>query len=244
MSSKLAGPNSVIEAMRSRRRIHRIYILEGKSGKKFDEITRLAGQRGIFIQTVDRARIDQMYRESNHQGVVALVEDYQYAAVEEIVEKAFTGNEAPFILMLDGIEDPQNLGAIIRSAECAGVHGVILPRHSASDVTDTVARTSAGAIEHMLLARVKNLVETIKFLKGKGFWIAGADMSAERDLFHADIPAPTVLVIGGEDRGIRRLVKDNCDVLIKIPLYGKISSLNASSAAAICIFEMVRRHRS
>lgn len=243
MSSKLAGPNSVIEAIRSRRRVHRIYMLEGKSGQKFDEIARLAAQRGIYVQTVERNRLDQMYRESNHQGVVAVVEDYEYATVEEMLEKACMRQEAPFILILDGIEDPQNLGAIIRTAECAGVHGIILPRHSAADITAAVARTSAGAVEHILLARVKNLVESIKSLKSKGFWIVGADISADQDLFTADIPEPAVLVIGGEDRGIRRLVKDNCDVLIKIPLLGKISSLNASNAAAICIYEMVRRHR-
>ncbi len=241
MGSKLSGANSVLEAIRSRRHVHRIYILEGKSSKKYDEILRLAKQRGIFVQEVERSRLDQMYKEGNHQGVVALVDDYEYATVEEILEKAYMQKESPFILILDGIEDPQNLGAIIRTAECAGVHGIVLPRHSSSDVTETVSRTSAGAVEHMLIARVKNLVETIKLLKSKGMWVVGADMEANQDLFSANIPLPVVLVVGGEDRGIRRLVKENCDLLVKIPLCGKISSLNASIAAAVCIYEVLKR---
>jgi 23S rRNA (guanosine2251-2'-O)-methyltransferase len=182
-----------------------------------------------------------MYTTANHQGIIALVDSYEYADLDEILEKAFLSSAPPFIVVLDGIEDPQNLGSIIRTSECAGVHGIIIPQHNSVEVTGTVARTSAGAIEHMLIARETNLVNCLRKLKEKGFWIVGADMAAERDYFNCEIPSPTVLVVGGEGTGIRKLVRETCDISVKIPMRGQISSLNASVAAGLIIYEVIRQ---
>ncbi|HZJ85144.1 MAG TPA: 23S rRNA (guanosine(2251)-2'-O)-methyltransferase RlmB [Syntrophomonadaceae bacterium] len=241
MKDKLAGVNSIMEALKSGRKIFKIFIQEGRGGKRIEELTSLANNRGIYIQYVEKARLDRMFTNTNHQGIVAQVEDYEYSEMGEILEMAALQGEEPFILILDGIEDPQNFGSIIRTAECAGVHGIIIPRHNATLVTDAVARASAGAIEHMKIVQETNLVNTIKNLKKQGLWVVGADMTGEKNYFDTDFPTPTALVIGGEGQGIRRLVRENCDLVVKIPMFGKIDSLNASVAAALMTYEMVRQ---
>jgi len=243
MQEKLAGVNSIMEALRGKRKIHKIYIQEGRGGKKIEELVQQAQKKGIYCQYVDKQRLDGMYTSANHQGIVAQVDSYEYSTVDEILEQAALRGQDPFVLILDGIEDPQNLGSIIRTAECAGVHGIIIPQHSSAEVTAAVARASAGAIEHMLIARETNLVNSIKYLKTQGLWVVGASMEGRTEFFDADIPSPTAIVIGGEGTGIRRLVSQNCDLLVKIPMLGRISSLNASVAAGLIIYEVLRQSR-
>ncbi len=241
MTEKLAGVNSIMEALRGQRKVHKIFIQEGHQSKKVEELVYYAQKKGIFVQYLEKSRLDAMYTAGNHQGVVAQVSSFDYSEIGEILEKAYINKQMPFILILDGIEDPQNFGSIIRTAEGAGVHGIVIPKHSSVEVTAAVARASAGAIEHVLIVRETNLVNTIKYLKEQGLWIVGADMDAASDYYATTIPAPTALVIGGEGRGIRRLVRENCDLLVKIPMFGKVESLNASIAAALLIFEIVRQ---
>lgn len=244
MKEKIAGVNSIMEALKAGRKIHKIFIQEGREGKRIEELKKLAASKGVFIQYVEKQRLDKMYTQTNHQGIVAQVESYEYSDLHEVLELAAMKGEEPFILILDGIEDPQNLGSIIRTAECAGVHGVVIPRHNAAEVTETVAKASAGAIEYMKIVQETNIVNTINDLKKQGLWVVGADMSGGSDYYATQIPSPTALVIGGEGRGIRRLVKENCDLIVKIPMYGKIASLNASVAAALLIYEVVRQRES
>lgn len=238
MQEKLAGVNSIMEAMRGKRRVHKIFIQEGRGGKRIEDLIKLAHKKGVFCQQVDKQRLDGMYTTANHQGVVALVDGYQYSSPEEILEQAALKGEPPFVLILDGIEDPQNMGAIIRTAECAGVHGVIIPQHNTVEMTAAVVRASAGAVEHMMVTRVTNLVNCIKDLKKQGLWVVGADLDGD-SYCHASIPSPTALVVGGEGKGIRKLVRENCDMLVSIPMSGEITSLNASVAAGIIIYEVI-----
>ncbi|CFX04080.1 Alpha/beta knot methyltransferases [Syntrophomonas zehnderi OL-4] len=243
MKEKLAGVNSIMEALRGGRRVHKIYIQEGRGGKRIGELLSLAAKRGVFCQYVEKNQLDRMYTQGNHQGVVAQVDVYEYSTLEEILEYAAMRGEAALVLLLDGIEDPQNLGSIIRSAECAGVHGIVIPRHNASAITPAVARASAGAVEHMRIAMETNLVTSIKRLKDYGLWIVAADMEDSQDYFRAAIPSPTAVVIGGEGKGIRRLVKEKCDLVVKIPMRGALNSLNASVAAALLIYEILRQRQ-
>ena len=244
MQEKLAGINSIMEALNGRRKIHKIYVQEGRGGKRIDELLQLAEKRGVYWQYVDRQRIDQMYTLANHQGIVAQVDSFEYSTVEAILEKAALSGQEAFILILDGIEDPQNMGSIIRTAECAGVHGIIVPRHNSSEITPAVVRASAGAVEHMLVAMETNLVNAIKALKKHGLWIIAVDMDGEQDYFRCRIPSPTALVVGGEGQGIRRLVKENCDLVVRIPMIGSIQSLNASVAAGLIIYEVLRHRQN
>jgi 23S rRNA (guanosine2251-2'-O)-methyltransferase len=241
VTEKIAGVNSIMEALKGQRKVHKIFIQEGRQGRKVEELIHYAQKKGIFVQYVEKSRLDAMYTAGNHQGIVAQVSSFEYSELGEVLEKAYFNKQTPFILILDGIEDPQNLGSIIRTAEAAGVHGVVIPKHSTVEITAAVARASAGAIEHVLIVRETNLVNTIKHLKDKGLWIVGADMEGAADYFSITIPTPTALVIGGEGRGIRRLVRENCDLLVKIPMFGKIGSLNASVAAALLVYEAVRQ---
>jgi 23S rRNA (guanosine2251-2'-O)-methyltransferase len=243
MQEKLAGVNSIMEALRGKRKIHKIYIQEGRGGKNIEELVQQAQKKGIYCQYVDKQRLDGMYTSANHQGIVAQVDSYEYSSLDEILEQAALRGQDPFVLILDGIEDPQNLGSIIRTAECAGVHGIIIPQHSSAEVTAAVARASAGAIEHIRIARETNLVNCIKYLKTKGLWVVGASMEGSIEFFDAHIPSPAAVVIGGEGTGIRRLVSQNCDLLVKIPMLGRISSLNASVAAGLIIYEVLRQSR-
>lgn len=241
MTQRLTSINSILEAIHGRRRVQKIIIQEGKSGKKIDELLKLAEKRGIFCQTVERRRMDQLAAPDPHQGVLALVDDFAYTDLDEMLEYARHSGEEPLLLILDGIEDPQNLGAVIRSAECAGVHGIIVPRHGSAEIGAAVSRASAGAVEHMRIHQAANLVNAIRTLKEHGFWVIAADMDGEQEYYRAQLPRPAALVIGGEGSGIRRLVKENCDLTVRIPLWGQVNSLNASVAAALLIYEIKRR---
>lgn len=243
MKEKLTGVNSVMEALKGRRKIGKIFILENRRDKRIEELIYLAQKKGVYVQYADKSRLDRMSPGVNHQGVIALVESYNYAQLDEVLQLAQDRREDPFILILDGLEDPQNLGSIIRTAECAGVHGIVVPRHGSAEVSEGMVRASAGAVEHVLLVRETNLVNTIKHLKDKGLWVVGSDMEAKNDYFSTSFPSPLALVIGSEGKGIRRLVKENCDILVKIPMHGKLNSLNASVAAALLIYEALRQRK-
>ncbi len=243
MQGKIAGINSIMEALKGKRRIYRIYIQEGLTNRRLSSLIKDAEKRGVFIQHVPKTKLDQLYKESNHQGIVAQVDAFEYAEVEDILILAAERQEAPFILILDGIEDPQNLGSIIRTAECAGVHGIIIPRHGSSPITETVAKVSVGAIEHMLIAQETNLTQVIKHLKTQGLWVIGTDMASSNNYYNVDWPEGVALVIGNEGHGIRNLVKKNCDFCVNIPMKGEISSLNASVVAGIILFEILRNKK-
>ncbi|NLO22598.1 MAG: 23S rRNA (guanosine(2251)-2'-O)-methyltransferase RlmB [Syntrophomonadaceae bacterium] len=242
MKEKLAGINSIVEALKGRRRIDKILVQENRQeSKRMAELLQLASKKGVFVQVVEKSRLDKLYTIGNHQGIIALVDAYSYSSLEEVLEYAALSKQAPFLVILDGIEDPRNFGAIVRTAESAGVHGIIVPRHHSVTVNETVARASAGAIEYMPIIQVANLVNTIKGLKEQGMWVIGADMEAKDHYYNLSIPTPTVLVIGGEGKGLKRLVKENCDLLLKIPMKGQMASLNASVAAALLIYEVLRQ---
>lgn len=236
----IVGRNPVLEILKGEKKIEKILILKGGLKGSINKIIAIARDRNITIEEVDRTKLDHISQGNIHQGVAALIGPYKYSTVDEILKKANKLNQPPFLLILDGIEDPHNLGAILRTAECAGVHGVIIPKRRAAQVTGGVYKSSAGAVEHILLARVTNISDTIEELKEKGLWIYGADIDGE-DYYQVELTGPVALVIGSEGKGISRLVKEKCDFLLKIPMYGQVSSLNASNAASILIYEVVRQ---
>lgn len=237
----IAGRNPVLEILKADREIDKLYVQKGELQGSINKIIGMARDKNIQIQEVDRRRLEQLSEGNIHQGVVAVVGAYKYASIDDILERAQERNQPPFVIILDEIEDPHNLGAIIRTAECAGAHGVIIPKRRSALVNQTVYRSSAGAVEHTLVARVNNLNNTIKELKDKGLWVYGADMDGEDFYFNTSFDGAIALVIGSEGKGLSRLVKENCDVIVKIPMLGNISSLNASNAAAILIYEVVRQ---
>jgi len=237
----VVGRNPVLELIKSERQIDKLYVLKGDLQGSINKILGIAKEKNIVVQQVDKKKLDSMSEGNAHQGVVALVTGYEYSTIEEILAKAASRNEQPFIIILDGIEDTHNLGAIVRTAECAGVHGVVIPKRRSAMVNQTVYKSSAGAVEHMLIANVNNITNTIEELKDKGLWIYGADMDGKDYHFNTSMTGSIALVIGNEGKGISRLVKEKCDVLVKIPMLGKISSLNASAAASILIYEIVRQ---
>lgn len=237
----IAGRKPVIEALKAGTGIEKIVLLSGVHGSIIEEIRRLAEKNNIEVQEVDRHEFRSLASHATTQGVIALVPSKQYAGLEEVLEIPGARNEKGFLLLLDEIEDPQNLGALVRTAECAGVHGVIIPKHNSAPVTSTVVKTSAGATEHMAIAEVTNLVNTIKRLKDDGYWIVGLDAGGEKPYAGVDYSTPLAIVVGSEGRGLRRLVKESCDHLVSIPLHGKIESLNASVAGALVMYEVVRQ---
>lgn len=243
--SLIYGINPVKEAIVSENKtINKIYFQKGNS--EVYEVIKLAKDNRIVVVEADKKKLDFMITEENQklknsQGIVASVTDYNYYEVEDILEYANSKDEKPFIIILDKIEDPHNLGAIIRTAECMGVHGIIIQKRNACQITDTVEKVAAGACSYVRVARVTNITQTINYLKEKGLWIYGLDMNGKNDLFNEKLETPIGLVIGNEGDGISRLVKENCDVIVKIPMSGKINSLNASVSAAISIYEVVRQ---
>ena len=241
MREILGGINSVTEALRGHRKIHKLYTLKERPTPRIEAIPTLAQAQSIPVQVTSRLELDRLHPQAPHQGVAAEVGTYIYADLDDIMNQAVDAGDKSILLVLDGIEDPQNLGSIIRSAECAGVNGVILPRHHSAAITPAVVRASAGATEHIAVAQETNLVNTLKGLKKAGFWVIGADMAGPQEYFRAVIPFPAVLVIGGEGRGIRRLVRENCDLLVRIPMFGQVNSLNASVSAALLIYELMRQ---
>jgi 23S rRNA (guanosine2251-2'-O)-methyltransferase len=237
----VSGRNPVMELLKSDKQVDKLYVLKGELKGSINKIMGKAKDMGIVIQQVDKNKLDSMAEGNAHQGVVALVTGYEYSEVVDMLQLAKTRNESPFILILDGIEDTHNLGAIIRTAECAGVHGVVIPKRRAAMVNQTVYKSSAGAVEHMKVAQVGNITQTIEDLKKEGLWIYGADMDGEKEYFRTDLKGAIALVIGNEGKGLSRLVKEKCDVLVNIPMTGKVGSLNASNAASILIYEVVRQ---
>lgn len=238
----VAGRNPVLEILKTDREVEKLYVLKGELQGSINKIIGIAKDRNIVIQQVDKNKLDSLSDGNVHQGVVALVTSYNYVSIDDILKRAKEKNQPPFIIILDGLEDPHNLGAIIRTAECAGVHGVIIPKRRSAQVNQTVYKSSAGAVEHMLVAKVNNIVNTIGELKDNGLWVYGADMDGTDYHFNTSLKGPIALVIGSEGKGLSRLVKEKCDVLVKIPMLGKISSLNASNAASILIYEVVRQN--
>ena len=238
---QIEGRNSVIELIESNRDINKLLIAKGEKHGSINKIISMAKQKKIVIVEVEKQKLNSMSQTGNHQGVIAIVPPFNYIEVEDILEYAKQKNEDPFILILDGIEDPHNLGSIIRSAETAGVHGIIIPKRRAVGVNATVSKSSAGAVEHMKIARVNNINEAIRFLKEEGVWIVGTDGEAKTLSYNQDLKGPIGIIIGSEGFGMSKLVKENCDFLVKIPMKGKITSLNASVSTGIIIYEVVKQ---
>lgn len=236
----IEGRNAVIEAFRSGKTVDKLYILDGCQDGPVMTIKREAKKHDTMIKYVTKERLDQMSQTGKHQGVIAVIAAYDYAEVEDILQKAREKNEAPFIFLLDNIEDPHNLGAIIRTANLAGAHGVIIPKNRAVGLTATVARTSAGALNYTPVAKVTNLSKTIEELKKEGMWFVCADMGGT-SMYQLDLKGPMGLVIGNEGDGVSRLVREKCDFIASIPMKGDIDSLNASVAAGVLAYEIVRQ---
>lgn len=241
----IAGKHSVTEALRSGRTINKIWIAENAQKHLTQPIIFEAKKLGVVIQQVDKRKLDQMAPGMQHQGVVAQAAPYAYAEVEDILQAAEAKGEAAFILLLDEIEDPHNLGSILRTADCTGVHGVIVPKRRSAQVTATVSKTSAGAAEYVPVARVTNLGQTIEELKERGIWVVGTDVSAPSEMYDTNVfDGPVAVVIGNEGKGMGRLIREKCDVLVKLPMKGQINSLNASVAAGVVMYEVLRRRRT
>ena len=231
------GRNAVTELLKSGRSVNKIFFADGNLDGSAQKIFALAKAAGVVVEFVSRDKLDKICG-GRHQGVAALAAAVNYSTVEEILELAASRNEPPFIILLDELEDPQNFGAILRTAEAVGVHGVIIPKRRSVRLTATVFKTSAGAAEYVKVAQVTNVAQTLKNLRELGLTIIGADMNAQINFNQADLSSATVLVVGSEGKGIRRLTRENCDLLVKIPMVGKINSLNASAAAAVLMYEI------
>lgn len=240
MENKIEGRNAVLEALRAGNPIDKLYVLDGCPDGPVRTIIREAKKGDTIINYVKKERLDQLSETGHHQGVIAMAASYEYATVEDILEKAREKGEAPFIFVLDNIEDPHNLGAMIRTANLAGAHGVIIPKRRAVGLTPTVARTSAGAINYTPVAKVTNLKQTMEQLKKEGMWFVCADMDGT-PYYQMDLKGPMGLVIGNEGEGVSRLIKETCDFVASIPMKGDIDSLNASVAAGVLAFEIARQ---
>jgi len=236
------GRNAVWELLQAGKPVNKILFQTEGTGGKFQDLISQAKAQKIPFQFVDKAALDRLTEKAKHQGVLAYVSPREYAEVEDILALARAKGEDPLILVLDEVEDPHNLGALIRTADAAGVHGVIIPKRRSVALTSTVAKTSAGAVEHVLVARVTNLVQTLKDLQKEGCWITGAEAGG-REVYQADLTGPRVLVVGSEGKGLSRLVKETCDEIVSLPMQGKINSLNASVAGSILMYEVVRQRR-
>ena len=236
----IEGRNAVLEAFRSGKSIYKLFVLEGCQDGPIQSIMRQAKKTDTIIQFVKKERLEQLSQTGKHQGVIAMAAAYEYATVEDVLENAKEKGEDPFIILLDEIEDPHNLGAIIRTANLAGAHGVIIPKRRASGLTATVARTSCGAINYTPVAKVTNLAQTIEMLKEQGMWFVCADMGGTT-MYQLNLTGPIGLVIGNEGDGVKRLVKEKCDYIASIPMKGEIDSLNASVATGVLAYEIVRQ---
>ena len=235
------GRNAVLELLNSDRDINKIYVQKGEKHGSITKIIAIAKENRIVVVEIEKSKLDAMSQVGSHQGVIAVVPPFNYVQVEDILDVAKEKNEDPFILILDGIEDPHNLGSIIRTAETAGVHGIIIPKRRTVAVNSTVSKVSAGAVEHMKIARVSNITETIKKLKDAGLWIIGTAGESDIIYYNQDMKGPLGIIIGSEGFGMSRLVKENADILVKIPMKGKVTSLNASVSAGIVIYEAVKQ---
>ncbi len=234
------GRNSVLEAIRSGREIDKLFVLKGSTSGALVPILQKCREKKIPIKEVPATKLDFMSGGATHQGVIASIAAREYCSLEDILKSAQNKNEVPFVIICDGLEDPHNLGAIIRTAEATGVHGIIIPRHRSVTVTATVAKSASGALEYMNICKVTNIPNTIDELKEKGFWIFAADMNG-KNWFEADYTSPTALIIGSEGNGVSRLVKQKCDEIVSMPMNGKINSLNASVAAGVLMYEVAKQ---
>ena len=237
----IEGRNAVIEALRAGTNIDKIYLARGETDAALGHIASTARAKGVVVVETDRRKLDGMSRTHAHQGVIALAAVRAYVDVEDLLALAAERGEPPLLVVCDELSDPHNLGAVIRTAECAGAHGVIIPKRRSAGLTAIVAKTSAGAVSHLPVARVANLASLLERLKKEGLWIFGAAAEAATPLYDADLKGPAAIVIGSEGSGMSRLVAERCDVLVSIPLRGKLNSLNASAAAAVLLYEAVRQ---
>ena len=242
-NDQIEGRNAVLEYLESGKDINKILVATGEKHGSINKIIAIAKDRKIIITEIEKSKLNKIAQTENSQGVIAIVPPYDYCEVEDILQTAEERKEKPFIIILDGIEDPHNLGSIIRTAETAGVHGIIIPKRRSALVNSTVNKTSAGATNFMKIARVNNLNETIKYLKDNDVWIYGTDMETNKMYYDEDMTGNVAIVIGSEGFGMSRLVKENCDFLIKIPMKGKITSLNASVSAGIVMYEVVKQRK-
>ena len=237
----IEGRNAVIEALRAGTAIDKIYLAKGDTDSALGHIANTARANGVVVVNADRRKLDEMSRTHAHQGVIAVAAVREYASIEDIFQRAEEQGEAPLIVLCDELSDPHNLGAVIRTAECAGAHGVVIPKRRSAGLTAIVAKTSAGAVSHIPVARVPNLTALMKELQKRGVWIFGAEMNGTTSLYEADLKGPAAIVIGSEGSGMSRLVAETCDFTVSTPMKGKINSLNASAAAAILLYESVRQ---
>lgn len=240
MSDKIIGRNPVAEAIKSGREIDKIIVKKGEIEGSLRAIIKKARDAGIPVTEADRNKLDQISEGGNHQGIIAYVAQHSYAELSDILALAREKGHAPFIIILDKITDPHNLGSILRTANCAGADGVIIPKRASVSLNEVVAKTSAGAIEYTPVCKVTNIAQTIEKLKSEGFWIAGAEAGGD-SMYKTDLTGAIALVIGSEGEGISRLVKEKCDFLVEIPMFGDVNSLNASVAAAVLMYEIVRQ---
>lgn len=241
------GRNPVLETLNSNTTINKIYVQKGS--KELTDIKKMAKEKKVVLVEAEKSKLDHMITKENEklknsQGVVASVTDYKYYDIEDILEDANNKHEKPFILVLDKIEDPHNLGAIIRTAECMGVHGIIIQKRNACQVTDTVEKVSAGACSYVKIARVTNITDAIRKLKENNIWVYGLDMDGDSNIYNTDFDGAVAIVVGNEGKGISRLVRENCDVIVSIPMYGKINSLNASVSSAISVYEISKQRNN
>ena len=241
MNDKIIGRQPVLEALKARQPIDKILIQHGTHGPLVSTIFKLAKQSGVPTAEASKQRFRELVGDEPAQGVIAFVSEATYVGLDDLLAIAAQRNQPPFLLILDEIEDPHNLGALIRTADCAGVHGVVIPKHHSATVNQTVVKTSAGAVAHVTIARVTNIANTVDELKEKNIRVVGAETSGSVSLYEADLTGPIALVIGSEGRGIRRLVKEKCDALVRIPMFGKLNSLNASVSGGLMMFEVARR---
>ena len=241
VEGQLEGRNAITEALKNGRTIDKVFVADGDTDRGLQRLAAQAKEAGAVVVPVDRRKLDAMSTTRAHQGIIALAAAHEYATIDDILEEAASRGEAPLIVICDELSDPHNLGAILRSAECAGAHGIIIPKRRSVGLTATVAKASAGAVEYMKVARVTNINNAIAELKEKGVWIYGTAAEGSIPMYKADLTGPAAIVIGNEGDGISPLVRKNCDVMLSIPMKGRISSLNASAAASILLYEAVRQ---
>lgn len=238
---QVEGRNSVLELLESGKDINKIFVTKGEKHGSIHKIIAIAKEKRVIVVEKDKRQMEEMAQTRNYQGVIAIVPPFEYCQIEDILEVAKNKKEDPFVLLLDGIEDPHNLGSIIRTAETAGVHGIIIPKRRAACVNSTVNKVSAGAVEHMKVARVTNLTDAMEKLKKEGLWICGTDIQTDTYYYHQDLTGALGIVIGNEGSGMSQKVRKNCDYLVKIPMKGKVTSLNASVSTGIIVYEAVKQ---
>ncbi|MEN6412872.1 MAG: 23S rRNA (guanosine(2251)-2'-O)-methyltransferase RlmB [Veillonellales bacterium] len=237
----IAGRNSVAEALKSGRPVNKILIAKGERSGSVRGIIAIAREQGLVVQEVEQVRLAALAKSEHHQGIVALTAPVAYSTMEAILARAQIQEQPPFLVLLDELEDPHNVGAILRTADAAGVHGVLMPKRRSCPLSATVAKTSAGAVEYVPVARIGNIAQTLKQLKKAGMWIVGADMDGDKNYYEADLTGPVVIVVGSEGQGMGRLTKEQCDFVVRIPMRGQINSLNASVACSLMLYEVLRQ---